>query len=87
MSFKTVHRSSMDAALYGRVTACVAKEQDARGEVVSPDSVTSELYWGVISAGDVEGAYASALANNNPDPGGDESVITDGMILSAVQAN
>jgi hypothetical protein len=35
----------------------------------------------------VESAYASALAANNPNPGGDESVITDGMILSHVQAN
>lgn len=30
-------------------------------------------------------AWASALAAGNPDPGRDESVITDGMILSAVQ--
>lgn len=31
-------------------------------------------------------AWASALAAGNPDPGKDPAVITDGMILSAVQA-
>jgi len=40
----------------------------------------------VATATDIEAAYASALAADNPDPGGDEAVITDGMILANVQA-
>jgi hypothetical protein len=31
-------------------------------------------------------AWESAVAAGNPAPGGDAAVITDGMILSAVQA-
>jgi hypothetical protein len=46
-----------------------------------------QVIWAVASANDVEAAYASALAAENPDPGGDETVITDGMILAHVQAN
>jgi hypothetical protein len=43
------------------------------------------LMWPVSIATEAE--YASALAANNPNPGGDEAVITDAMILAAVQAN
>jgi hypothetical protein len=46
-----------------------------------------QLIWPVSSATDIEAAYESALAAHNPNPGGDPSVITDQMILSAVQAN
>jgi len=45
------------------------------------------MAWAVGGAADVEAAYASALAADNPDPGGDEAVITDQMILSNVQAH
>jgi hypothetical protein len=45
------------------------------------------MYWPVCVAGDVAAAYESALAAGNPNPGGDPAVVTDGMILSAVQAD
>ena len=44
-----------------------------------------QLIWPVALSTEAE--YASAIAAGNPDPGGDPAVITDGMILSAVQAN
>jgi hypothetical protein len=47
----------------------------------------SQLIWPVSCATDIEAAYESAILANHPNPGGDPSVITDQMILSAVQAH
>ena len=82
MSYATINLCANDPALQGRVTACCAQEG-----AESPQSAMYQLIWPLSSAADIEAAYASALAADNPDPGGDETVITDGMILSAVQAN
>jgi hypothetical protein len=87
MSYSTIATCVNDQAFLGRVNACVAQEQLARDEPVSPSAYLQPMSWAVASASDVEAAYESALAANNPNPGGDESVITDGMILSHVQAN
>lgn len=81
MSYKTVNRCANDQSLQGRLTASAAQEG-----AYDPSAAMYRLRWPVSSASDVEAAYASALAVSNPDPGGDEAVITDGMILSAVQA-
>jgi hypothetical protein len=81
MSYATINQSAGDAALQGRLTACCAQE----GET-DPASAMQRVLWPVVTADDVEAAYASALAADNPDPGGDETVITDGMILAHVQA-
>ena len=82
MSYSTINHCANDPSFLGRLTACVADEGDE-----DPTVGVGRLRWIVASADDIEAAYASALAASNPDPGGDESVITDGMILSAVQAN
>ena len=82
MSYGTINRCVNDSAFQGRLTACAADEGAA-----DPYSEMLRLVWIVASADDIEAAYASALAAGIEDPGGDESVITDGMILSAVQAN
>ena len=77
MSYNTIAESSKDEVLLGRITACCAQEHK--------DPLTAAI-WSVYTASDVEAAYASALAEENPNPGGDESVITDGMILAHIQA-
>jgi hypothetical protein len=82
MSFSTINRCANDQSFIGRVTACLAGEGEN-----NPTSVVGLVIWPVSAAGDIAAAYASALAGNNPDPGGDESVITDQMILSSVQAH
>lgn len=87
MSFTTINRCANDASFQGRLTACAAQEITARDEIRDPTPVMFQLRWPVSAAADIEAAYASAVAGENPDPGGDESVITDQMILSAVQAN
>jgi len=82
MSYSTIYTCANDASFLGRLTAACAQED------VPPDPYTAAqaMRWDVASKADIEAAYASALAAGNDDPGGDESVITDGMILSAVQS-
>jgi len=82
MSYNTINLCANDAALQGRVTAACAGEGQER-----PGAAMYEVIWSVAAASDIEAAYASAIAAGNPNPGGDEAVITDGMILSAVQAH
>ena len=95
MSFSTISQSSRDQALIDRVTA--ATEQEAWNNPTSADTEFGQnvqasstnamrMVWPVCIASDVEAAYASALAGGNENPGGDESVITDAMILANVQA-
>lgn len=80
MSYNTIYQCANDESLTNRVTGCCAQEG-------AEDAVRAaqNMMWGISSASDIEAAYASALAAQNPDPGGDESVITDGMILGKVQ--
>ena len=87
MSYSTISRCANDQAFVTRVNACIAQEQLAKNEPVNPAGLMPSLVWAVASASDVEQAYASALAANHGNPGGDESVISDGMILANVQAN
>ena len=83
MSFATINICANDDEFLGRLTACAAAE----GYADPPLEANYRLRWPVAAASDIEAAYASALAAGNEHPGGDESVITDGQILSAVQAN
>jgi hypothetical protein len=81
MSYATIAKCAQDGEFTQRLTAAVAAEGSTQ-----PQVDVSGYTWGVASKSDVEAAYASALAAGNPHPGGDESVITDQMILSAVQS-
>lgn len=81
MSYSTINKCANDFALQGRVTAAEAQEGEA-----NPNNAMYQHIWYIATRSDIEAAYASALAAENPDPGGDETVITDQMILSAVQS-
>jgi len=81
VSYGTINLHVNDPAFQGRVTACCAKEGAA-----SPQARMTEVIWFVCTRTDIEDAYAYAMNSGNPNPGGDETVITDQMILSAVQA-
>lgn len=82
MSYSTTAKCTQDASFLLRLTAAIAAEGRTQ-----PEQLAIDLRWPVAGASDIEAAYASALAADNPDPGGDETVITDQMLLSAVQAN
>ena len=82
MSYGTINQCANDMEFLGRVTACAAQEGAA-----DPEKAADQLRWPVATSSDIEAAYASGVAGDNPNPGGDVAVITDEMILSAVQAN
>lgn len=81
MSFDSVADVSESGSLRRRVTACVAQEGQA-----DPDIWAYDNRWGYAAAPGWGAAFASAEAGGNPDPGAAEDVITDGMILTQVQA-
>lgn len=81
MSYSTVAKCSHDEVFLDRVTACIATE----GYTMDPNMYAMSIIWMVSAHDDIEQAYAYALTAENPNPGGDETVITDQMILSAVQ--
>src|SRR4029453_8328371 len=86
MSYSSITTCAKDQAFLDRVNACIAQEQQAKGDKAQPQTYLDPFRWAVASASDVEAAYESALAAENPNPGGDAAVITDGMILAHVQA-
>lgn len=87
MSYSSIHRCVGDSAFQGRVSSCVAQEQSGHGSAPAPYLFVDPFCWVVASASDVEAAYAFAILSENPNPGGDPTVITDGMILTNVQAH
>jgi len=72
--------------MYWRLVAAAAEEgkgtsQDTTGFTEWVDANV----WTIVSSPGWALAWESALAGGNPNPGSDDAVITDGMILSAVQ--
>ena len=82
MSYTTIHQCANDSAFQARLEAAAAQE----GYDPPAYAMTNLLRWPVASASDVAAAYESAVLNDNPNPGGDPSVITDAQILAKVQA-
>jgi len=81
MSYWDMSEMSYSGSLQRRVAASAAQEQ--------PDDPTQWMDDNMLRLAAEPGwsaAWASAVAAGNPDPGRDEAVITDGMILSGVQA-
>lgn len=82
MSYTTINQCANDIEFQGRVTACIAQEGR-----INPGELISSVLWPVASANDIAAAYEYAINSGNEHPGGDATVITDQMILSAVQAH
>ena len=96
MSYASINTSAQDEALIGRIRAATVQEAwnnpasaaTEFGRNVQLSAFNSQrMVYSVCVASDIEAAYAYALAAGNLDPGGDESVVTDQMILSNVAAN
>ena len=79
MSYATIAKCVNDNEFTQRVVACFSQEGG------NPNNMPNDLLWDVAGKSDIEQAYGYALETANPSPGGDETVITDQMILSAVQ--
>jgi len=82
MSYHTQAQLSEDLAIRQRVAAAAAKEG-----LVAPHPFTwaTERMWEIAAEPGWDDAYSYALAAGNPEPTVDPAVISDGMILSAVQ--
>lgn len=81
MSYLTIATIAHDDDIILRVTAAAAQEQKSQ----SPDSWVGMNIWAIAASPGWSEAWEYAVASGNPDPGSDEGVITDGMILAAVQ--
>lgn len=93
MSYNSLQAASLDQALIARTIACVQQQAFDNAALAGTSfgatvrltpTEGSRMIWPV--ALNTEPEYESALAAGVPDPGGDESVIPDAAILSAVQA-
>ena len=82
MAYIDVHAMTTSGSLHGRLAAAAATEHLAG----DPERWVAEHRYELASAPGWGDAWASAVASDNPDPGADPGVITDGMILSQVQA-
>ena len=82
MSYFDVATMAKDGDLRERIAACAATEG-----VTSPHPTAwaDGHQWQLAAAPGWADAYAYAVLSGNERPGRDEAVITDGMILSAVQ--
>lgn len=80
MSYNTVTSMASDQSLLNRCIAAAAEEGQ-----VNPVEWTQNRIWHLCSQPGWDDAWAYAIAAGNESPGDDEAVITDGMILAAVQ--
>lgn len=76
-----VWQAAESDSLRCRVAACASKEQ-----IPEPDAWAFAHRWQYAAAPGWGAAFESALAADNPDPGADPAVVTDGQILAQVQA-
>jgi hypothetical protein len=95
MSYNSLYTQVQDGVLMGRLNAAAMKEALANPTFGDTDfgraitegraNAVQVLAWPLCI--DTEEQYEYALDQNNPNPGGDEGVITDAQIGSAVQVH
>jgi hypothetical protein len=85
MTFYDVSQLHQDTQFVNRIAACYAIETPL-GEGENPEAWSTWHSWDIAAAPGFGDAYGFAVANGNPEPGKDPSVITDEQLLSAVQA-
>ena len=83
MTYHAIGVAAQDEALRRRIAACIAQEAptDERHPIAHADAIM----WQACASPGWGEAYAYALATDVPDPGADQAVISDAMILAAVQ--
>lgn|SRR5262245_14923581 len=91
MSYLTQSDIAVNYSMRQRVAQCAAGEANWIATAAQADQWTAEnsREWAASPGWADAWEYALATHSNNPDagydPGSDEGVITDGMILSAIQ--
>lgn len=88
MAYSDIAALQQDSDFAYRVMAAYAVETLDEDGAVDPGSWQAIHSWDMAAQPGFGDAYASALAQDppNPRPGNDPAVITDGQILSAIQA-
>lgn len=81
MSFRNQANISDDYYLHRRIAACAAQEG-----IASPAEWVRERAWTFSAQPGWGAAYETAVLNGDTTAGNSDDVITDGMILAAVQA-
>lgn len=85
MTYANIAAMQENGPLRRRLIACAVEQK-----TTDPETWTAVHSWDLAAQPGWATAWASGLANNtttpNYEPGSDETVITDQMILSAVQA-
>jgi hypothetical protein len=95
MSLTTINQAANDEALLARITASVWQQAVANptfgdtmfGAMVLSGAAPIEAVFAYPVAVDYDAEYESAVAAGNPNPGGDEAVISDANVEAAVQAH
>lgn len=82
MSYATQSLMAKDADLHDRIAACAATQP---GITIQPLAWADQNQWHLSGTAGWGDAYAAAITAANPRPGWDDTVITDAMILAAVQ--
>jgi hypothetical protein len=85
MAYYDVYLLRNDSDFLARSAACYTSETPL-GTGEDPGQWSQQHAWDLAGSPTFGDKYASALAGGVPDPGRDESVISDPEILSAVQA-
>ena len=83
MPYSAQAQLSSDADFIARVAACAAVEIPKTHQ---PMQWARDHIWWIAAAPGFADAYEYAINSDNPNPGKDPAVITDAMILGAVQA-
>ena len=89
MAYSDIAAAAQDIQLRLRVAACISTQtgyQIPSGIHNHPIAIADYYQWQLAGQPGWGDAYAYAVANENPNHGNDPAVITDGMILSGVQA-
>lgn len=81
MTYANIASITRSTSLIDRMTAAAAQES----KTIPYDAWVRERMWDFAATPGWAEAWGSALASGIVDPGASETVITDGMILSAVQ--
>jgi hypothetical protein len=81
MTYAQIVAAARSVSLMDRITACAAQQN-----INNPVTWTRDNTWRLAAQPGWDAAWASAVAGGIEDPGANEGVITDGMILSAVQS-
>lgn len=87
MSYNSIAALAKDENLRLRVAACISTQSGYEPPAGQdhPLSISDYFRWKLAGSPGWGDAYAYAIANEIENHGKDESVITDAMILSAVQ--